>query len=63
MGLDAGTEEVSTIVAVVGEAGTLKELLGTKVELDGVAAASTAFGVGKSLLFRASAPQIIYSKD
>jgi hypothetical protein len=61
--LDAGTDDVSTTVAVGREAGLVKELLGIEVELDGVVVASTAFGAGKSLSVRAAAPQAIYSKD
>lgn len=61
--LGAGTEDVSTTVAVGREAGLVKELLSTEVELDGVAVTSAAFGAGKSLSVRASAPQAMYSKD
>jgi hypothetical protein len=61
--LDADTEDVSTTVAVGREAGLVKELLGAEVELDGVVVASAAFGAGKSLSVRASAPQAMYSKD
>ncbi|KZM18760.1 hypothetical protein ST47_g10017 [Ascochyta rabiei] len=61
--LDASTEEVSTTVAVGREAGLVKELLSTEMELDCVVVASTVFKAGKSLSVRASAPQAMYSKD
>ena len=61
--LDAGTEDVSTTVAVGCEAELVKELLGTEVERDGAVVAPAAFGAGKSLSVRASAPQAMYSKD
>jgi hypothetical protein len=62
--LDAGTEDVSTTVAVGCEAESDNELVGAEVELDCfVVVAFAAFGTGKSLSVRASAPQAMYSKD
>jgi hypothetical protein len=61
--LDAGMEDVSATVAVVREAGLVKDVLGIEEELDGVVVASAAFGIGKSFSVRASAPQAMYSKD
>lgn len=61
--LDAGTEDVSTTVAVGRESGVVRELLIIEIELSSVVVAATAFGTGKSLSVRASAPQAMYSKD
>jgi hypothetical protein len=61
--LDAGMEDVSATVAVVREAGLVKDELGMEEELDGVVVASAAFGIGKSFSVRAFAPQAMYSKD
>ncbi|KAF2134077.1 hypothetical protein P153DRAFT_381249 [Dothidotthia symphoricarpi CBS 119687] len=58
---DAGTENVSTTVAFGCEAELVKELLGTEVGLDGVVVASAAFGTGRSVSVRVSAPQAMYS--
>jgi hypothetical protein len=61
--LDAGTEDVCTTVAINCEVGLVRARLSTEMELDGVVVASAAFGTGKSLSVRASAPHATYSKD
>jgi hypothetical protein len=61
--LDADMEDASATVAIVREAGLVKDVLGMEEELDGVVVASAAFGIGKSFSVRASAPQAMYSKD
>jgi hypothetical protein len=61
--LDADMEDASATVAIVREAGLFKDMLGMEEELDGVVVAFAAFGVGKYLTVRASAPQAMYSKD